>query len=213
MYSLQPRVAGGVDINTIKIGPDTPKKILPFLSRQEATHRVQNGKSSLAVQSPQTIAKSALKQEHASTQEVLDISPISPMISTLIQAVRPNVILVMTADWSTSPIPCPASVWPPNHTTTTQIATYSEVQYTAHHARARKRLHQTPIMTLSEPSTMGLPLPPVDSIGLVVRKQSRAPPRARASWASVVRALVERILADPHFWSVGELDKRAVIYR
>ena len=47
-YSLQPRVAGGIDINTIKIGPDTPKKTLPFSSRQEADRRVQNGESSLA---------------------------------------------------------------------------------------------------------------------------------------------------------------------
>ena len=46
-YSLQPRVAGGVDIDTIKIGPATPKKTLPFRSRQEANRRVQNGKSSL----------------------------------------------------------------------------------------------------------------------------------------------------------------------
>ena len=42
-YSVQPRVAGGIDINTIKIGPDTPKKTLPIRIRQEATHRVQNG--------------------------------------------------------------------------------------------------------------------------------------------------------------------------
>ncbi|KAF6219772.1 hypothetical protein HO133_003597 [Letharia lupina] len=41
-YSLQPRVAGGVDIDTIKIGPDTPKKTLPIRTRQEADRRVQN---------------------------------------------------------------------------------------------------------------------------------------------------------------------------
>ena len=44
-YSLQPRLANGVDINAVKIGPDTPKKTLPFRSRQEANFRVQNGKS------------------------------------------------------------------------------------------------------------------------------------------------------------------------
>ena len=44
-YSLRPRPADGVDINTIKIGPDTPKKTLPFRHRQEAIRRVQNGKS------------------------------------------------------------------------------------------------------------------------------------------------------------------------
>ena len=47
-YSLQPRVAGGIDINTIKIGPDTPKKTLPFRFRQEANRRVQNGQLSIA---------------------------------------------------------------------------------------------------------------------------------------------------------------------
>lgn len=41
-YSLQPRVAGGVDIDTIKIGPDTPKKTLSIRTRQEANRRVQN---------------------------------------------------------------------------------------------------------------------------------------------------------------------------
>ena len=60
---------------------------------------------------------------------------------------------------------------------------------------------------------MGLPLPLADPIGLVVSTPSRAPPLARAFWALVVRVLAEKILADLHFWSVGELDKKAVIYR
>lgn len=51
-YSLQPRVAGGVDIDTIKIGPDTPKKTLPIRTRQEADRRVQNGKSPLTGSCP-----------------------------------------------------------------------------------------------------------------------------------------------------------------
>ena len=42
-YSVHPRVADGVDISTIKIGPDTPKKTLASRSRQETTRRVQNG--------------------------------------------------------------------------------------------------------------------------------------------------------------------------
>ena len=46
-YSVKPRVAGGVDIDSIKIGPDTPKKILPIRIRQEADRRVQNGESPL----------------------------------------------------------------------------------------------------------------------------------------------------------------------
>ena len=46
-YCLQPRVAGGIDIDTIKIGPDTPQKTLAIRSRQEANGRVQNGMSSI----------------------------------------------------------------------------------------------------------------------------------------------------------------------
>lgn len=46
-YSVKPRIAGGVDIDDIKIGPPTPQKTLTIRSRQEANRRVQDGKLSL----------------------------------------------------------------------------------------------------------------------------------------------------------------------
>ena len=100
-YSLQPRVAGGIDFDTIKIGPDTPKKTLPFRFRQEASHRVQNGKSSLAGESPIRITKFPLQQGHTSTLRASSVSRTLPTTSTLVQAVRPNVLLATTKDWPT----------------------------------------------------------------------------------------------------------------
>lgn len=47
MYSVQPRIAGGVDFDDIKIGPPTPQKTLTIRSRQAANRRVQDGKLSL----------------------------------------------------------------------------------------------------------------------------------------------------------------------
>ena len=43
-YSVSPRLAGGIDIDTIKMGPETPQKTLTIRSRQDANRRVQDGK-------------------------------------------------------------------------------------------------------------------------------------------------------------------------
>lgn len=43
-YSVEPRLAGGVDFDTIKMGPETPQKTLTIRTRQEANRRVQDGK-------------------------------------------------------------------------------------------------------------------------------------------------------------------------
>lgn len=46
-YSVEPRLAGGIDIDTIRMGPGTPQKTLTIRSRQDANRRVQDGKSFL----------------------------------------------------------------------------------------------------------------------------------------------------------------------
>ena len=105
-YSLQPRVADGVDIDTIKIGPDTPKKTLPIRSRQEANRRVQNGKSFLSDQSSIQAIKTPIQQGPTSTPRVSRVSPTLPSTTMLVQTVSPSMIPAITADWPTSPTPC-----------------------------------------------------------------------------------------------------------